>query len=124
MRKTICKGGCKKGDCNGDCKRTAPGRKPDKKNTLKNQDPKLEITEYHLQFELLGEMIRKARKERLMSRRELGLLVGIKESQVSRIENRLPVARFDSIIKVFKGLNVKVNFSVELPDQTVTLTTK
>jgi len=121
MKNAICNGGCKKGDCNGDCKRIATRRTPEKKNALKNQDPKIEITEYQLQFELLGEMIRKARKERQMSRKKLGLFVGIKESQISRIENRLPVARLDSIIKVFKALDVKMNFSIELPDQTVTL---
>jgi HTH-type transcriptional regulator / antitoxin HipB len=121
MKNTICDGGCKKGDCNGDCKRSAVRTKKVKKAGLISNDPKLNMTGYDLQDDLLGAAIKKARNERHLSKKELGLLVGIKESQISRIENRLPIARFDSIIKVFKVLDIKINFSIELQDQTVTL---
>jgi HTH-type transcriptional regulator / antitoxin HipB len=37
------------------------------------------------------------------------------------LENSLTDARFETIIKVFKALNAKVNFNVELLNQTVNL---
>ena len=107
-KKTICNGGCKKGDCTGDCKRNISRLNP-------------ESIEHNLPFDLLGETIRNARLEKHMSRKELGRLIGIKESQIYKIETMFTFARFDSIIKVFKVLDVKMSFSIVLPDQTVTL---
>jgi HTH-type transcriptional regulator/antitoxin HipB len=121
MKNTICDGGCKKGDCNGDCKRSVSGRNPVNKKPTKYQYPKGEIIGNYLQFIVLGEMIRKVRKEREMSRKDLSLLVGIKVSEISRIENRLQFARLDSIIKVFKALNLRMDLSIELPKETVIL---
>lgn len=70
--------------------------------------------ENELRIELLGEAIKQARKERNLTQEELGKLVGVQKSQISKIENSLTDARFDTIIKVFKALNAKVNFNVEL----------
>lgn len=53
---------------------------------------------------------------------KFGELVGVKKAQISKIENSLTDARFETIIKVFKALNAKVNFNVELLNQTVDLT--
>jgi len=48
-------------------------------------------------------------------------LVGVKKAQISKLENSLTDARFETIMKVFKALNAKVNFNVELLNQTVKL---
>ena len=37
-----------------------------------------------------------------------------KKSQISKNENNLTDARFDTILKVFKALNAKINFNVKL----------
>jgi HTH-type transcriptional regulator / antitoxin HipB len=50
---------------------------------------------------------------------ELGQLIGVKKAQISKLENSLTDARFETIIKVFKALNAKVNFKVELLNQKV-----
>ena len=121
MKNAICNGGCKKGDCTGDCKRKAIRKKSVVKAALINTDPEHERTGYTLQFDLLGLTIRNARKERHLNQKELGRLAGVGKSQISKIEQQLAVARFDSIIKVFKVLNLKMNLFIELPDQTVTL---
>ena len=83
--------------------------------------PKRESFENELRIDLLGEAIRQARKERHLTQEELGLLVGVKKAQISKLENSLTDARFETIIKVFKALNAKVNFNVELLNQKVKL---
>ncbi len=81
--------------------------------------PKRDAFENELRLDLLGEAIKKARKERKLTQEQLGELVGVKKAQISKIENSLTDARFETILKVFKALNAKVNFNVELLNQTV-----
>ncbi len=83
--------------------------------------PKREAFEYELRMDLIGEAIKQARKERNLTQEELGRLVGVKKAQISKLENSLTDARFETIIKVFKALNAKINFNVELLNQTVKL---
>jgi DNA-binding XRE family transcriptional regulator len=84
--------------------------------------PNREAFENELRIDLLGEAIKQARKERHLTQAQLGQLVGVKKAQISKLENSLTDARFETIIKVFKALNAKVNFNVELLNQTVKLT--
>lgn len=81
--------------------------------------PKRDAFENELRLDLLGEAIKKARKERKLTQEQLGELIGVKKAQISKIENSLTDARFETILKVFKALNAKVNFNVELLNQTV-----
>lgn len=83
--------------------------------------PKREIFEYELRLDLLGEAIKQARKERHMTQEELGRLVGVQKAQISKLENSLTDARFETIIKVFRALNAKINFNVELLNQKIKL---
>ena len=73
-----------------------------------------------LKLELIGQTIKQIRKERKLTQEQLGELVGVKKAQISKIENSLTDARFDTIIKVFKALNSKINFSFELLNQKAT----
>ncbi len=77
--------------------------------------------ENELRLELLGEAIKEARKERNLTQEQLGELVGVQKAQISKIENSLTDARFETIIKVFRALNAKISFNVELLDQKVKL---
>ena len=70
--------------------------------------------ENELRLDLLGQTIKKVRLERNLTQAELGELVGVKKAQISKIENSLTDARFETILKVFRALNAKINFSVEL----------
>jgi HTH-type transcriptional regulator/antitoxin HipB len=80
---------------------------------------KREAFEYELRLDLLGEAIKQARKDRNLTQEELGRLVGVQRAQISKIENSLTDARFETIIKVFKALNARINFNVELLNQKV-----
>ena len=77
--------------------------------------------EQELKLELLGEAIKKARKDRNLTQAQLGEMVGVQKSQISKIENNLTDARFETILKVFRALNAKINFHVELLNQDLNL---
>ena len=79
--------------------------------------PKREAFEHELRLDLLGEAIRRARLERKQTQEDLGRLVGVQKAQISKLENSLTDARFETILKVFKALNAKIHFNVELLDQ-------
>ncbi len=91
------------------------------KHIGKRGTPKRELFENELRLDLIGEAIKQARKDRNLTQEELGLLVGVKKAQISKLENSLTDARFETIIKVFKALNAKVNFNVVLLNQNVKL---
>jgi len=82
---------------------------------------KRDAFENELRLDLLGEAIKQARKERHLTQEQLGDLVGVKKAQISKLENSLTDARFETIMKVFKALNAKINFHVELLNQKVKL---
>ena len=72
--------------------------------------------EYELRLDLLGEMIRQTRKERHLTQSQLGELIGVQKSQISRIENNAKNVTIETILRVFGALKTKVNFNVELLD--------
>ena len=72
--------------------------------------------EYELRLDLLGEMIKQTRKERHLTQSELGELIGVQKSQISRIERNAKNVTIETILKVFKALKARVNFNVELLD--------
>ncbi len=78
--------------------------------------------ENELRLDLIGQAIKQARKERKLTQAQLGELIGVQKAQISKIENHLTDARFDTILKVFKALNAKINFNVELLNQNMNLT--
>ncbi len=70
--------------------------------------------ENELRIDLLGQAIKQARQERNLTQEQLGELVGVQKAQISKIENSMKNARFETILKVFDALGAKVNFNVEL----------
>ena len=76
--------------------------------------PKRDDFENELRLELLGHAVKEARKERKLTQAQLGELVGVQKAQISKIENSVTNARFDTILKVFNALGAKINFNVEL----------
>lgn len=72
--------------------------------------------EYELRLDLLGKMIKETRKERNLTQSQLGELIGVQKSQISRIENNAKNVTIETILRVFKALKAKVNFNVELLD--------
>ena len=87
----------------------------------KTGTPEREKFEQELKLELLGEAIKNARKERNLTQEELGKLVGVKKAQISKIENSVTNARFETVLKVFRALNVKIKFNLESLNENIEL---
>ena len=83
------------------------------KHVGKKGTKKRDAFENELSIELLGEAIKQGRKQRNLTQEQLGKLVGVQKAQISKLENSLTDARFDTILKVFKALNAKIHFNVQ-----------
>ena len=77
--------------------------------------------EYELRMELLGRMIKATRKEQNLTQEELGHLIGVNKSQISKIENHANSATIETILKVFKALKAEINFNVKIENQYIKL---
>lgn len=78
---------------------------------------KREAFENELRIDLLGHAIRQVRQDQNLTQEQLGELVGVQKAQISKIENSVKNARFETILKVFSALGVKVNFRIEHDDK-------
>ena len=84
----------------------------------KQGSPEREKFEFDLKLDILGEMIKKTRKEKNLTQEQLGHLIGVKKAQISKIENSTKDVRFSTIMKVFNALKAKVKFSIEFDKNT------
>ncbi len=82
---------------------------------------KRDLFEEELRLDILGHTIRRLRKEKNMTQAQLGELVGVKKAQISKIENNFNDARFETILKVFRALNAKISFNVEMLNQNLSI---
>jgi HTH-type transcriptional regulator / antitoxin HipB len=87
----------------------------------KEGTPERDSYEYELKMEVLGKMIKSARKERKMTQEQLGKLIGVQKSQISKLESSANSATIDTIMKVFKALKAEINFNVKMEDNYVKL---
>jgi HTH-type transcriptional regulator / antitoxin HipB len=75
--------------------------------------------EYDLKMEILGDLIKKTRKERNLTQEQLGDLIGVQKAQISRLENHTGNVTLSTIIKVFSSLKAKIKIQVELEGNNV-----
>lgn len=78
--------------------------------------PKREEYELNLKMDLIGEMIKKTRKERNLTQEELGKLIGVQKAQISKLEKGTKNVTIATILKVFQALKANVKFKIELED--------
>jgi len=72
--------------------------------------------EYELQMNLIGKAIKETRLERNLTQEELGKLIGVQKSQISRLESNASNATIETLMKVFAALKAKISLHVELPN--------
>lgn len=70
--------------------------------------------EFDLRMEVLGTMIKSVRKERNLTQDQLGKLVGVQKSQISKLERNTKNVTVETILKVFGALKTNVRFSIEM----------
>lgn len=68
--------------------------------------------EFELKLELIGDMIKTARKKRNLTQKQLGELVGVKKAQISRLENSIGNVTFETVMKIFDALGAKLNLKL------------
>jgi DNA-binding XRE family transcriptional regulator len=76
--------------------------------------PERDQYEFELKMEVLGEMIKSVRKERHLTQEQLGMLIGVQKSQISKLERNTKNVTIETILKVFSALKANVKFSVQL----------
>lgn len=77
--------------------------------------------EYELRMDVLGRMIKTARLERQLTQEELGKLIGVQKSQISKLESSANSATIDTVLKVFKALKADINFNVKIENEYIQL---
>ena len=88
----------------------------------KSGTPDREKYEVELKLDALGDLIRKTRKERNLTQEQLGRLIGVQKSQISKLEKNAGNMRLDTIIRIFEALRAHVKFQVELDSHEWNLT--
>jgi HTH-type transcriptional regulator / antitoxin HipB len=83
--------------------------------------PNRDKFEYELQMDLIGQAIKQTRQERNLTQEELGKLIGVQKSQISRIESNASNVTIDTLMRVFNALQAKVKLQVELPHFKISL---
>ncbi len=72
--------------------------------------------EFDLKVEILGQMIKSARKERHLTQEQLGNLIGVQKSQISKLERNTKNVTIETLLKVFRALKTNIRFSIEMID--------
>ncbi len=72
-------------------------------------------------MDILGRMIRQARKEHQLTQEQLGKLVGVQKAQISKLESSANSASIDTIVKVFSALNADIHFSITMGNKPLQL---
>lgn len=75
--------------------------------------------EFNLNMKIISHIIKEIRKEQNLTQEELGLKIGVKKSQISKIENSLKNANLFTVKRVFEALNAKIKFEVIVNDKKV-----
>ena len=70
--------------------------------------------EFELRLDILGEMIKQTRKERNLTQAQLGDLIGVNKSEISKLERNARNMTISTVLKIFQALKAKVNFKIEL----------
>jgi DNA-binding XRE family transcriptional regulator len=83
------------------------------KHIGKKGTAKRDAFDNELRMDLLGEAIKETRKAKNLTQEQLGAIMGVQKAQISKIENSIKNARFDTILKLFDALAVRVHFRIE-----------
>lgn len=83
--------------------------------------PERDKYEFDLRMEVLGDMIKSVRKERKLTQEQLGELIGVQKSQISKLERNTKNVTIETILKVFRALKANVKFSVEINESEFTV---
>lgn len=73
--------------------------------------PKRDKLEADLQAFLVGDAVKRARESKHLTQEELGRLIGVRRTQISRIENGKDLT-LSILIKVFKAMGIRAKLEM------------
>lgn len=77
------------------------------------ESPARQEFEYELQMEVLGHLIKTARKEKGLTQEELGKRIGVQKAQISKLEKSVRNVTIDTLVKVFDALGTRLKIRLE-----------
>jgi len=80
---------------------------------------KRDLFEYQLNLDIIGSIVKDARKKRNLTQKELGDLIGVQKAQISKIENNTKSVRIDTFLKVLTALKAKINLQIEFENNEI-----
>lgn len=83
------------------------------KHIGKKGTAKRDAFDNELRMDLLGDAIKETRKAKNLTQAQLGAMMGVQKAQISKIENSIKNARFETILRAFEALEARVYFQVE-----------
>lgn len=71
--------------------------------------------DYELRIKLIqfGQLIKEVRKEKGLTQDQLGKLIGVSKSQISKLENGTSNMTIGTIFKIFEAMKSEVHFEVK-----------
>lgn len=69
--------------------------------------------EFELQLSIVGDVIRKLRKQRNLTQEELGEMIGVQKAQISKLETNAGNITLETVLRVFSALKAQVSFKVD-----------
>jgi HTH-type transcriptional regulator / antitoxin HipB len=69
--------------------------------------------EFELSLELIPLKIKEYRKQHGLTQTELGALIGVQKTQISKLETNAVNVTLDTLLKVFGALHTKIKLSFE-----------
>ena len=82
---------------------------------------KRDIYEQELRVEVLAEQIKQLRKDRNLTQEELGKLIGVQRSQISKLENGMSNITIGTVLKLLNALKAQINFSILKQEELLTV---
>lgn len=70
--------------------------------------------EFELKLELIGDMIKLARKKKNLTQEQLGELVGVKKAQISRLENCTGNVTLETVMRIFSALGATLKLNLKI----------
>ncbi len=77
--------------------------------------------EFDLKLDVLGDMIKRLRNEKKLTQSQLGEMIGVKRSEISKLERGSRNMTITTVLKVFRALKADIKFKIETKDNELNL---
>ncbi|MGM0498222.1 MAG: helix-turn-helix domain-containing protein [Bacteroidota bacterium] len=82
---------------------------------------KRDLYEFDLKLDVLGDMIKQLRNEKKLTQAQLGEMIGVKRSEISKLERGSRNMTITTVLKIFRALNADIKFKIETKDNELNL---